>query len=219
MTSLAAVEQVTCGYGVAPVLTELSLTITAGERVAIVGRNGTGKTTLLKLLAGHLRNSSGRVSVLGCDLSTSQPDLLVRSGLAVVTASRDVFPSMTVKRNLEIAARCGSTDRQNTAISAIAPHLADKMAVPAASLSGGERSLLCLILALSLSPSLLLIDELSEGLQPEALSRVIATLKSIGEHYSMAVFFSEQDPAVVDRVATRTLMIQNGRLSQLEGPR
>jgi len=173
-------------YGESHVLRGVSLSIRAGETVGLLGRNGMGKTTLIRTIMGHVRASSGRVEVRGADGSRMRPDRIARAGLAYVPEGRGIFPNLSVRENLEVAARPGVSGRDDWPLARIIatfPRLGERLDHSGQQLSGGEQQMLAIGRALSTNPELLILDEATEGLAPlivREIWRIIAEIRASG---------------------------------------
>ncbi len=174
MTALLDVRDLTAGYADNDVLRGLSLHVDEGELVAVIGPNGAGKSTLLKTLAGLLRPRSGRIGLAGADITGASPRRIVSSGLAYVPQEANVFASLTVWENLTIGAWMApdAQPERARAVVELFPILTERRRARAGTLSGGERQMLAMAMALMVEPRLLLLDEPSAGLAP-ALQRVV----------------------------------------------
>lgn len=162
------VEGLTAGYGGAPVIQDVSMTVRAGAITAIVGPNGAGKSTLLKTLIGFVRPSSGKVWIGGREVTRSAPEDLVRAGLTYVPQVSTVFPGLTVRENLEMGGYCrqhGVAQRIDE-LCDLFPDLRVALKRKAGTLSGGQRSMLAMARGLMIEPSVMLLDEPSAGLSP-----------------------------------------------------
>src|SRR5262249_47776612 len=162
------------GYGDHEILRGLSLSVEAGELVAVIGPNGAGKSTLLKALAGLVRPRGGRIALQGADITGAGTRRIVESGLCYVPQEGNVCPSLSVWENLTIGAWTagGSLDERTRAVVELFPILAARRRARAGTLSGGERQMLAMAMALMVEPRLLLLDEPSAGLAP-ALQRLV----------------------------------------------
>ncbi len=173
-------------YGASHVLRGVDLTVMPGETVSLIGRNGMGKTTTLKTLMGLLAPRQGSITIAGADMTGAKPHAVARAGLAYVPEERGIFPNLSVRENLLMAARPGSNGRQiwtfERAIEAF-PRLGERLGHWGNQLSGGEQQMLTIGRALLTNPDVLLLDEATEGLAPlirEEIWRIIRTIKASG---------------------------------------
>jgi branched-chain amino acid transport system ATP-binding protein len=198
---IVSFEGLAVGYGDIPVMHDLALQIHQGQRVAILGPNGRGKSTLLKTLAGQHPVRSGVMSVLGLPSPGFTFSDLVAKGLRFVRDGRDIFPELTVTENLRIAAfgQQRGLVRGIELIEAVQPSLLNELKCSAWQLSGGQRSCLAFCCALLGNPRLLLADELSEGLDPLTTSRLLHVLKDFGD---TTIVFVEQNRLIAEDLAT-----------------
>jgi len=173
-TALLEVSDVTAGYGDHEILRGLSLRVDAGELIAVIGPNGAGKSTLLKTLAGLVRPRGGRIALGGADITGASTRHIVKSGLCYVPQEANVFPSLSVWENLTIGAWTGARalNARARGVVELFPVLADRRRARAGTLSGGERQMLAMAMALMVEPRVLLLDEPSAGLAP-ALQRIV----------------------------------------------
>jgi branched-chain amino acid transport system ATP-binding protein len=171
-----ALEGICAGYAGTRVLRGVSLRVPSASVVALLGPNGAGKTTLLRVASGLLTPTSGRVLVDGQDLTGATPHRLVAHGICHVPEGRGVFPSLSVRDNLEVQARPGTErDAVERAVSAF-PRLGERMAQQAGTLSGGEQQMLALARAYIQKPAVVLLDEVSMGLAPKVVDEIFAFL-------------------------------------------
>jgi branched-chain amino acid transport system ATP-binding protein len=190
-----AFEDVEVAYGRTPILRDLSLTVESGDLVALIGRNGVGKTTLMKTAIGLLSPRNGRITYQGEDVTDQTADERARLGIGYVPQGRDVFPRMTVEENL----RMGETVNDRTEethyeeVYEFFPRLANRKQQNAGTMSGGEQQMLAIGRALIGSPDLLLLDEPSEGVQPNIVTQIGETLRDINEELGTTIFFVEQN--------------------------
>jgi ABC-type branched-subunit amino acid transport system ATPase component len=174
MTPLLDVQELSAGYGDADILRGLSIHVGPGELVAVIGPNGAGKSTLLKTLAGLVRPRTGRIALRGVDITGAATERIVASGLCYVPQEANVFPALSVWENLAIggwAARDAFDQRVRAALD-LFPALLARRRAQAGTLSGGERQMLAMAMALMVDPLVLLLDEPSAGLAP-ALQRLV----------------------------------------------
>ena len=206
------VDSVHSYYGDSHVLHGVSLTVKEGEVVSLLGRNGAGKTTTVLSIMGYLAPRPGRIVYNGCEIGGMPPHRIARMGFGFVPQERGIFPSLTVKENLTVAARCDKHSRWNLQeIYKILPRLQERERNLGFQLSGGEQQMLSIARALMLNPSLLLLDEPSEGLAPlivQEIMRLLATLKTHG----LAILLVEQNLRVALDVGDRHYILSKGEV-------
>jgi urea ABC transporter ATP-binding protein UrtE len=208
-------EHVVAGYGRTTVLHDLSLEVGDGEIVAVLGRNGVGKSTLLKATIGTVPVASGSVVLGGEHIERLPPHARVRRGLAFVPQGREVFPALSVLDNLRVAGygsgRPGWSDRLDQLLEEF-PLLAEKSNARAGSLSGGQQQILAVARALMTSPRVLLLDEPSEGIQPSIVDQIGDTIKAINQERGISVVLVEQNLDFAAQLAGRAYLIEKGRV-------
>jgi branched-chain amino acid transport system ATP-binding protein len=204
-------QSLNVGYGKAVVLRDLSLHVSAGEILCLLGRNGAGKTTTMKAIMGLLPLMSGKVALEGRTISTLPAHLVPRSGVGYIPQGRRLFGELSVAQNLEIGLMArGSGARVLDGVLELFPRLRERYHQRAQTLSGGEQQMLATARALCLEPKVLLLDEPTEGLQPsmiEAIREVIVVMRDRG----VAILLVEQRIEAVLSVADRVSFIENGR--------
>lgn len=206
------VRRLSAGYGRARVLFDLDLEVRAGEVVALLGRNGAGKSTTLKSIMGLVPPSAGTVTLDGRDLTQLEPHQIARLGLGYVPEDRRIFTDLTVAENLEVgrqAPRAAAPAWTEEKLFALFPALAALRERRGARMSGGEQQMLCIARTLAGNPTAILLDEPSEGLAPvvvEQVARAIIELKQAG----VAVLLAEQSRHFTARVADRTYLLETG---------
>jgi len=203
VTVVLETRALNAGYGDVTVVRDLDLQVEAGEVVAVLGRNGAGKTTALLTLAGALRPLSGEVWFMGAE-DRSSLGSRARRGLGLMTDDRSVFFSLTARENLRLAR--GSAD-----VLTLFPELEQLLDRPAGLLSGGEQQMLGLAAVLSREPKLLLIDELSFGLAPRVVQRLMRAVRDVADS-GTAVVIVEQFARLALEVADRAYVLVNGRV-------
>jgi branched-chain amino acid transport system ATP-binding protein len=202
VNSVLRAADLDAGYGQLAVVHNLSLNIDAGEVVALLGPNGAGKTTTLRTLAGELRPLAGRVEWDGRAVSTP-PHRRARDGLAVVTEERSVFKRLSTRDNLRVARVAPATALETF------PELEPLLNVKAGDLSGGEQQMLSLARALGRKPRALLVDELSLGLAPLIVSRLLAVIRAAADR-GVAVMLIEQQVQEALRISDRAYVMRKG---------
>ena len=209
MADLLQLEGVWAGYGEAVVLEEISFSLESGGSLALLGRNGMGKSTLLATLMGATRFKSGRMSFDGRDLARVAGHARAALGLGWVPQERDIFASLTVEENLTVVARPGPWHLQR--IYDMFPRLQERRANMGNQLSGGEQQMLALARALMVNPKLLLLDEPLEGLAPlivQELLRIIGQMLGSGD---MSVILVEQHAQQILPLTQQALVLERGR--------
>ncbi len=202
---------VSAGYGETVVLEDLDFRLESGESVSIIGRNGVGKTTLLATAMGHTTLHGGRVALFGEDISGAPPHRRARAGLGYVPQEREVFPSLTVRENLVVAARPGRWTEQ--AIYEFFPALAERRDNRGNQLSGGEQQMLSIARALMCNPKILLMDEPSEGLAPLIVEELVGALHRLRDDEGMTMILVEQNTRVALDFSPRTIVMDRGRVT------
>ncbi len=212
--SILTVRGVEAGYGKARVLSDVSLWVDRGEIVAVVGRNGMGKTTLVRTLVGLLECRHGQITFDGKDMSRFPPHERVRLGIGYVPQGREIFPHLTVEENLKIGLRKakratdGSVERMYT----LFPTLKERRKQMGGTLSGGEQQMLAVARALMGEPGLLLLDEPTEGLQPLFVQLVEDVVRSVNRENGTTVLLTEQNLGIVFKLASRCYIAEKGRI-------
>jgi branched-chain amino acid transport system ATP-binding protein len=210
MAELLQVDAVWAGYGNATVLEDISFSLDAGASLALLGRNGMGKTTLLATLMGATRQLRGRIRFDNQDLTVVPSHRRVHAGLGWVPQERDIFPSLSVEENLTVVARPGPWDLQK--VYATFPRLQERRANMGNQLSGGEQQMLALARALMINPRLLLLDEPLEGLAPLIVQELLGIIADMVRQGSMAVILVEQHAHQILPITRDALVLERGRV-------
>ena len=209
-----AVDNVTAGYGPIIVLRGISLTVEHGEILGVLGRNGMGKTTLIRCLAGLIAPRSGSIALDGQDITRLAPHERARRGIATVVQGRGIFPRLTVRENLEMGRIAGGhvkRDRGEEVLSYF-PRLRERLGQGAGTLSGGEQQMLAIGRALMTDPKVMLLDEPSEGIMPILVQQIGAIVQQINREAGVTVIIVEQDVPVVFAMTNRCIILEKGRI-------
>lgn len=203
----------TGGYGKTTIIRDVSIEIAAGETVALLGRNGVGKSTLMRFATATIPAMAGKVEIDG-RVAPNTPEGRARLGLGYVPQGRFVFPRMTVAENIAVAAAANGHDHRAAVADAIAefPILKPKVNDLAGGLSGGQQQILALARALAIQPRILLLDEPTEGVQPSIIDEMAGILKRISAERGIAVLVAEQDLDFCLSVATRAYVMEKGQI-------
>jgi len=205
-------DRINTYYGESHILRGVSLSVREGEVVCLLGRNGAGKTTTILSAMGYLKPRSGRITYRGRDTAAMQPYEIARLGVGYVPQERGIFPSLTVRENLTVFARGGNGGRWTLArIYELFPVLASRAGNLGFQLSGGEQQMLSIARALMLNPSLLMLDEPSEGLAPMILEQIVASLKSLKAE-GLAILLVEQNLRTALALGERHHILNKGEI-------
>ena len=201
-------------YGEAHILRGASLELPAGTALGLLGRNGMGKTTLIRTLMGYVRPASGRITWDGTDVTGWPPERMARLGIGYVPEGRGIFPNLSVRENLVMSARAGVDGRRDWTeqrVLATFPRLAERLAHGGGQLSGGEQQMLSIGRALMTNPKLMILDEATEGLAPLIVAdiwRVIGEIRASG----IATLIVDRDYRKVAAQADRLVVLQKGQV-------
>jgi branched-chain amino acid transport system ATP-binding protein len=209
------VEELRCAYGRIEAVKGVSLSVRAGEIVALVGSNGAGKTTLLRAISGVQPVTAGRIAFAGARIETAPPHRRVALGMAHVPEGRQVFAPLAVADNLRLGAflrRDRDIARDVERIYAMFPALADKRRDPAGGLSGGQQQMLAIGRALMAKPKLLLLDEPSMGLAPLLVRQILDAVVALKQD-GVTILLVEQNAAAALAIADRGYVIETGRIA------
>ena len=210
MVEALALRQVSAGYGDTVVLEDVSLALQAGESISVIGRNGVGKSTLLATVMGHTTLHGGEVRLGGTSLARVPVFRRARSGLGFVPQEREIFPSLTVRENLAVGARPGpwTTER----VFDLFPNLGARLSHTGRQLSGGEQQMLSIARALLTNPSVLLMDEPTEGLAPVIVETLAAVLARLAAEGALSIVLVEQNSRVALAFSARAVVMDKGRI-------
>lgn len=199
-------------YGESEILHGLSLDVPKGQIVAVMGRNGMGKTTLMKTLMGIVPTKSGAVQVDGADVTTLKPHQRVAAGIAYVPQGRMIFSAMTVEENVETGLTVTGEKTVPADIYELFPVLLEMKSRRGGNLSGGQQQQLAIARALASNPKALLLDEPTEGIQPSIIREMARTLRRIRDERGLTIIVSEQVLSFALDVADRVMVIENGEI-------
>ncbi|KDE58440.1 urea ABC transporter ATP-binding protein [Halostagnicola sp. A56] len=201
-------------YGRTPILRDVDVTVDDGEIVGIMGKNGVGKTTLVKAVMGLLEADDGTITFDGEDVTDESADVRARRGIGYIPQGRDVFPELTVEENLRMGETINeaSSDLQYEAVYDYFPILEERADQEAGTMSGGQQQMLAIGRALIGNPDLLLLDEPSEGVQPSIVQDLTRDLTQVNEELGTTILFVEQNLHVVQNLSERCYAIDKGTI-------
>lgn len=213
---LIRASKLRAGYGSKPILQGLDLHVGLGEVVAVIGRNGVGKSTLMKSLIGLLPCDDGSITVAGKEVGHMPAYQRARFGIGYVPQGRDVFPRMTVEENLQVgeslAGRASASDYDR--IYSYFPILAERRKQMAGTLSGGQQQQLAIGRVLIGSPRLILLDEPSEGIQPSIVKHIAQLMVDLNESLGLTIMFVEQNLEMIQAMAQRCYVMDKGQFTE-----
>jgi len=213
-TSIIDARELHVYYGASHILHGVNFLVRSGEAVGLMGRNGMGKTTLIRALLGHVKPRRGEVRINGRVMTDAEPHLIARQGIAYVPEGRGIFPNLTVRENLLMAARPGSSGRRDWSyerVLEIFPRLRERLSLGGQQLSGGEQQMLSIGRGLMTNPKLLILDEATEGLAPliaQEIWRIIGTVRETG----IAAVVVDKNFAAVSALTDRNVILVKGRV-------
>jgi branched-chain amino acid transport system ATP-binding protein len=211
MSAALEVDRLSACYGEAQVVFDASLQVERGEVVALVGRNGAGKTSLMRAIMGLVTRISGRVVLAGTDVSRAPPFARARRGLGYVPEDRRIFTDLTVGENLRLAARQIDGGFTESDLLQLFPNLTDMLHRPATAMSGGEQQMLAVARTLAANPKVVLLDEPSEGIAPKLVAGLRDAVRAMRAR-GVATLVSEQNLRFVGAVADRAVLLEQGRI-------
>lgn len=212
--TLLDVSGLRASYGATPILQGVDLAVKKGEIVALIGRNGVGKTTTMRCLMGQMKTLAGKVRMQGDDIVKLSSDARARLGIGYVPQGREVFPRMTVAENLAVGELVGGPrgKKQPELVYNYFPRLAERRHQQAGTMSGGEQQQLAIGRALIGNPALMLLDEPSEGIQPSIVQLICDVLKAISRDLGTTILFVEQNLDTILELSQRAYVMEKGRV-------
>jgi branched-chain amino acid transport system ATP-binding protein len=214
---LLQVSDLQSGYDGGRVLNGFTLSLQPAEVVAIIGRNGVGKTTFMRTLMGLLPTAGGSIALNGTEISRLSPDQRARAGLGYVPQGREIFPGLTVEENMKVGLqilKAGKASDMDAALDFF-PVLRTKLRQKAGTMSGGEQQQLAIARVLVGRPKVLLLDEPSEGIQPSIVQAISEKLIDISRTLGLGVLLVEQNMSMVETAANRCAVVDKGRVVSL----
>ncbi|NWD06895.1 branched-chain amino acid ABC transporter ATP-binding protein [Pseudomonas gingeri] len=206
---------VTSGYRASVVIRDLSLKIRAGEAVALLGKNGMGKTTLLKTIMGYLPKQQGTVQVNEGDITRLSPHHVARAGVAYAAQEKALFTELSIRDNLRMGLEKDALfDQRFASIESVFPVFKDRLKQYAGTLSGGEQKMLLVARALMMRPAIILLDEITEGLQPSVIERIAVALLHERQVHGTTLLLIEQNVPFALQVADRYLVLKQGEIEE-----
>ena len=210
MAELLRVDDLRAGYGEAVVVQGLGFSLDQGQSLALLGRNGTGKTTLINTLVGVTKRFSGRIVLAGQDLTRLPAHARVAAGIGWVPQERNIFKSLTTEENLSAVARPGPWSMER--VYALFPRLRERASNMGHQLSGGEQQMLAVARALVLNPKLLLLDEPLEGLAPIIVAELLGAIARVVREEGLSAIIVEQSPRLVLPITQRAIVLDRGSI-------
>jgi ABC-type branched-subunit amino acid transport system ATPase component len=208
------VDDVTAGYGPITVLRGISMGVEPGEILGVLGRNGMGKSTLIRCLSGLIPPDTGRIAFSGRDITTVPPHVRAQLGMTTVVQGRGMFPKLSVRESLEMG-RIASGRAQRSRVDEVLdyfPRLRERLGQSAGTLSGGEQQMLAIGRGLMTDPKLMLLDEPSDGMMPILVQQIADILSAINRNEKMTLVIVEQNVAMLFRMTDRFVILEKGQV-------
>ncbi|MBM3585191.1 MAG: ABC transporter ATP-binding protein [Alphaproteobacteria bacterium] len=208
------ITDVSAGYGGVTVLRNVSLALAEGEILGVLGRNGMGKTTLIRCLAGLIEPTTGTITLGGENITDLAPHERARRGVATVVQGRGIFPRLSVRENLTMGRVAGASARRDRTDEVLGyfPRLGERLAQAAGTLSGGEQQMLAIGRALMTDPKVMLLDEPSEGIMPVLVQQIAAIVTAINRQAGLTIIIVEQNVPMVFGMTDRCIILEKGRI-------
>ena len=207
-----SVADYSVAYDQSEVINQLNMAVASNEIVAIIGRNGMGKTTLMKSLIGMIPSRSGRITLDNMELSVMQSHARVKSGMAFVPQGRMIFSTMTVRENIETGLTTAENKKIPERLYDLFPALREMKSRRGGNLSGGQQQQLAIARALASQPRILLLDEPTEGIQPSIIRDMARTLRRIRDEHKLSIIVTEQVLSFALDIADRILVMEKGAI-------
>ena len=206
------VEGVTAGYGSITVLRDVSLRVADGEILGVLGRNGMGKSTLIRCISGLIPASAGTLRFAGRNITRLPPHQRARLGITTIVQGRGIFPRMSVRENLEMGRIAGGTAKRSRLEEVLGyfPRLEERLGQLAGTMSGGEQQMLAIGRGLMTDPKLMLLDEPSDGIMPALVAQIAETLVAINRAEGMTIVIVEQNVPMVFRMTRHCIILEKG---------
>ncbi|MBB4381102.1 ABC transporter ATP-binding protein [Bradyrhizobium sp. SBR1B] len=210
------VAELWAGYGATPILQGVTMSVSRGEIVGVIGRNGVGKSTLMRCLIGLLQTWRGTIRFMGQDVTALEADARARAGFGYIPQGRDVFPQMTVEENLQVGELIGGSAGKKLPelVYEYFPRLKERRRQAAGTMSGGEQQQLAIGRALIGNPSLMILDEPSEGIQPSIVQHICEALRSFRNELGTTIIFVEQNLDTILAIAERCYIMEKGKITR-----
>ena len=213
-SSILTTTDICSGYGTATVVRDISVNILSNEIVGVIGRNGVGKSTFVKTIIGLIRASSGSVTLFGKDITNLQPELVARKGVGYVPQGRGIFPRMTVNEHLLLGGYLQQDNQKRLKFSKLIfdlfPILHERKSQLAGSLSGGQQEMLAIGRALAGGPEILILDEPSEGVQPNIIGQIGEAILDFRKLLSLSVILIDQNASLISKTVDRAYAVEKG---------
>jgi branched-chain amino acid transport system ATP-binding protein len=208
------VDELTAGYGPITVLRGVSMGVAAGEILGVLGRNGMGKSTLIRCLCGLISPEAGRIAFSGRDITTVRAHERARLGMTTVVQGRGMFPKLTVRESLEMGRIAAGRARRSRIDEVLDyfPRLRERLRQSAGTLSGGEQQMLAIGRGLMTDPKLMLLDEPSDGIMPMLVKQIAEILVAINRNEKMTLMVVEQNVPMLFRMTDRFIILEKGRI-------
>jgi urea transport system ATP-binding protein len=213
---ILSVSELWAGYDATPILQGVSMSVSRGEIVGVIGRNGVGKSTLMRCLIGLLDTWRGSITFLGQDITKLEADARARAGFGYIPQGRDVFPQMSVEENLQVGELIGGPKGRKLPelVYEYFPRLRERRRQLAGTMSGGEQQQLAIGRALIGNPTLMILDEPSEGIQPSIVQHICDALKAFRSELGTTIIFVEQNLDTILAIAERCYIMEKGQITR-----